>query len=83
MENYKENNIVKIGGRVVIEPEFSHELFEEKFYIFYIETNRLSEREEKILAEADAKEIIELGEDEINRVANDIYNKPLEKKIFI
>lgn len=44
------------------------------------ETNRLSEREEKILAEADAKEIIELGEDEINRVANDIYNKPLEKR---
>ena len=36
MENYKENNIVKIGGKVVIEPEFSHELFEEKFYIFYI-----------------------------------------------
>ena len=44
------------------------------------ETKRLSEREEKILAEADAKEIIELGEDEINRVANDIYNKPLEKR---
>ena len=48
MENYKENNIVKIGGRVVIEPEFSHELFEEKFYIFYIETNRLSDYSDKL-----------------------------------
>lgn len=48
MENYKENNIVKIGGRVVIEPEFSHELFDEKFYIFYIETKRLSEYKDKL-----------------------------------
>ena len=43
MEIYKDNNIVKIGGKVVIEPEFSHELFDEKFYIFYIETKRLSD----------------------------------------
>lgn len=48
MESYKENNIVNIGGRVVIEPEFSHELFEEKFYIFYIETKRLSDYNDKL-----------------------------------
>lgn len=39
-----------------------------------------SEREEKILAKADAEEIISLGEDEVNRVANEIYNKPIEKR---
>lgn len=43
-------------------------------------TSKLSEREEKILAKADAEEIIELGEDEVNRVANDIYSKPEEKR---
>lgn len=48
MESYKDNNIVKIGGRVVIEPEFSHELFEEKFYIFYIETKRLSDYNDRL-----------------------------------
>ena len=48
MESYNDNNIVKIAGRVVIEPEFSHELFEEKFYIFYIETNRLSDYTDKL-----------------------------------
>lgn len=35
-----------------------------------------NERDEKILARADAEEIIEAGEDEVNRIANQIYNKP-------
>jgi len=48
MESYKDNNIVNIGGRVVVEPEFSHEIFEEKFYIFYIETKRLSDYMDKL-----------------------------------
>lgn len=48
MEDYKDNNIVNIGGRVLIEPEFSHELFEEKFYIFYIESKRLSNYNDKL-----------------------------------
>lgn len=43
MENYNENNIVEIGGTVVEAPEFSHEIYEEKFYRFCIETKRLSE----------------------------------------
>lgn len=44
------------------------------------DNRRISEREEKILAKADAEEIIGLGEDEVNRVANEIYNKPLDKR---
>ena len=35
-----------------------------------------NERDERILAKADADEIIEAGEDEVNRIANQIYNKP-------
>lgn len=48
MENELENNIVKIGGRVVISPEFSHEIYDEKFLKFYIETNRLSNYSDKL-----------------------------------
>lgn len=43
-------------------------------------SNSLSEKEETILAKAYAKEIIELGEDEINEVASSIYNKPLDQR---
>lgn len=43
MENYNENNSIQIGGRVAKEPVFSHEIFEEKFYKFYLETKRLSD----------------------------------------
>ena len=38
-----ENNNVQIGGEIVKLPEFSHEVFEEKFYKFEIKTKRLSE----------------------------------------
>lgn len=48
MENYNENNNVIIGGSIVSKPEFSHELFEEKFYKFYIETKRLSDYKDKL-----------------------------------
>lgn len=43
-------------------------------------SNSLSEKDETILAKAYAKEIIELGEDEINDVASSIYNKPLNQR---
>ena len=36
MENELENNIVKIGGRLASAIEFSHEVYDEKFYKFYI-----------------------------------------------
>ena len=48
MDNYIDNNIVKIGGKVVSELEFSHEIYGEKFYIFYIETKRMSEYSDKL-----------------------------------
>lgn len=40
----------------------------------------LSEREEKILAKAEAEEIINGGEDYINQIANEIYNIPVEMR---
>lgn len=48
MDNYIDNNIVKVGGKVVSELEFSHEIYEEKFYRFYIETKRMSEYSDKL-----------------------------------
>ncbi len=48
MENYSQNNIVELGGKIASEFEFSHELFEEKFYKFYIETRRLSDYYDKL-----------------------------------
>lgn len=42
MENSNENNIVELGGKIVSSAEFSHEVFDEKFYKLYVETKRLS-----------------------------------------
>lgn len=42
MENLVYNNVLKIGGKVHSEPNFSHELYGEKFYIFELECSRLS-----------------------------------------
>ncbi len=42
-ENYTENNKVIIAGTVAGEPEFSHEVYEETFYTFMLNTPRLSE----------------------------------------
>ncbi len=43
MEILKENNTIKIRGTVVSDVELSHEVFEERYYKFFIETKRLSE----------------------------------------
>lgn len=48
MENLVENNKATIGGIIVSEVEFSHEIFDEKFYIFYIETKRLSDYTDRL-----------------------------------
>lgn len=48
MENYNDNNNVQIGGKVIKEAVFSHEIFEEKFYKFYIETMRFSEYHDEL-----------------------------------
>ena len=42
METFNENNFVEIGGIIADKPEFSHELFDEKFYKVNIESKRLS-----------------------------------------
>lgn len=41
--NYTENNKVVIAGTVASEPEFSHEVYEENFYTFMLDTPRLSD----------------------------------------
>ncbi len=43
METFNLSNLVKIGGIVTSDLEFSHEIYDEKFYKFYIEVERLSD----------------------------------------
>lgn len=43
METLNLSNVVKIGGIVVKDVEFSHEIYDEKFYKFYVEVERLSQ----------------------------------------
>ena len=43
MENYNDNNIVELGGKIISDMEFSHEIYEEKFYRFFVETRRMSD----------------------------------------
>ena len=38
-----ENNKVTIAGTIITNPDFSHEVYGEKFYIFKLEVKRLSE----------------------------------------
>lgn len=40
--NLMKNNRVSISGEVVSEPKFSHEVYNEGFYEFYLKVNRLS-----------------------------------------
>ena len=42
MDKIFENNTVEVAGEVVTEPEYSHEAFGERFYIFNISAKRLS-----------------------------------------
>ena len=42
MDKLFENNTVEVAGEVVTEPEYSHESFGERFYIFNISVKRLS-----------------------------------------
>ncbi|MEG0072949.1 MAG: single-stranded DNA-binding protein [Clostridia bacterium] len=48
LNNYSENNIVKIGGTIASELQISHEVYGEKFYIFDISVSRLSGADDKI-----------------------------------
>lgn len=46
--SYAENNKVVIAGTVASEPEFSHEVYEEIFYTFMLDTPRLSETHDTV-----------------------------------
>ncbi|HEX9060941.1 MAG TPA: single-stranded DNA-binding protein [Clostridia bacterium] len=46
--NIIENNMVTISGRISTDLEFSHEVYGEGFYNFYLEVSRLSECSDKI-----------------------------------
>ncbi len=47
-ENYAENNKVIIAGTVAGELSFSHEVYEEVFYTFMLDTPRLSETQDTV-----------------------------------
>ncbi len=47
-ESYTENNKVVIAGTVASVPEFSHEVYEEMFYTFMLDTPRLSETHDTV-----------------------------------
>ena len=49
------NNKVSLTGKVVSEPVFSHEAYEEKFYLFTIEVPRLSDTNDYIKATVSEK----------------------------
>ena len=82
MENETENNIVEIGGRLASEIELSHEVFDEKFYKFYIETNRLSDFSDKlpIIISERVTNLNELNEGDILHISGQFrsYNEPTE-----
>jgi len=46
--NVIENNVVTISGKVVSEVEYSHEVYGEGFYSFYLDVPRLSDSSDKI-----------------------------------
>ena len=48
MINLQENNEVRVAGAVKSEPEFSHELFGEKFYTLKIDVKRLSDVSDEV-----------------------------------
>lgn len=52
MEFLQENNKVELEGCVDSEPEFSHEIYGEMFYKFYVLVSRLSESKDRILITA-------------------------------
>lgn len=48
MDTLNQNNTVKVGGIIASELEFSHEIYDEKFYRFYIDVDRLSNSKDRL-----------------------------------
>jgi len=43
VETFSLNNVVKIGGTIASNLEFSHEIYDERFYKFFVDVERLSD----------------------------------------
>lgn len=67
MENYMDNNNVEIGGEIIEEIKFSHEIYDEKFYKFLIKTKRLSDYED-ILPVIISERLVNLEEIKIGKL---------------
>lgn len=84
METFNENNFVEIGGIVVDEPKFSHELFDEKFYKINVESKRLSSSQD-ILPVIISERLIDINNLTIGKTVHVIgqfrsYNKQEETR---
>lgn len=73
MDNYMDNNNVEIGGEIIEEPNFSHEIYDEKFYKFLIKTKRLSNYED-ILPVIISERLVNLEDIKIGKVVK-IYGQ--------
>lgn len=67
MENYMDDNNVEIGGEIIEEIKFSHEIYDEKFYKFLIKTKRLSDYED-ILPVIISERLVNLEEIKIGKI---------------
>ncbi len=84
MENYNTNNIVEIGGIICSIPEFSHEIFGEKFYKISIKSKRLSDSYD-ILPIIVSERLIDIEKLDIDKIIHVVgqfrsYNKQDEVK---
>lgn len=48
METFNLNNVVKIGGVISSDLEFSHEIYDERFYKFFVDVERLSDLKDSL-----------------------------------
>ena len=48
METFSLNNVVKIGGTIASNLEFSHEIYDERFYKFFVDVERLSDLKDSL-----------------------------------
>lgn len=84
METFNENNFVEIGGIIVDDPKFSHELFDEKFYKINVESKRLSTSQD-ILPVIISERLIDISSLTIGKTVHVIgqfrsYNKQEEMR---
>lgn len=84
METFNENNFVEIGGIVIDEPKFSHELFDEKFYKLNIESKRLSTSQD-VLPVIISERLLDISSLTVGKIVHVIgqfrsYNKQEEQR---